>query len=122
MAQERPDSSPQALSGSSPQDHSSPSRSSFWAGVREFLLILSDFGMPLVAFGTGIYAFFFLFHLEMATELKAAFALALVLLGIGAQLWSYARTNPRVQPNEVRDQLDRMTELVERLVEKLTTR
>jgi membrane protein implicated in regulation of membrane protease activity len=87
------------------------------AGFRELLEIIRDYGMPTVAFGTGIYAFILALQVQMAPEFKAGVALALTLLGILAQLWVYSRENPRVQSDEVKEQLTRMTNLVERLVE-----
>lgn len=88
----------------------------FLGAFRELLAIIRDYGMPTVAFGTGIYAFISVLQLPMATEVKAGVALVLTALGLMAQLWVYSRENPRVQSDEVKDQLKRMTDLVERLV------
>ena len=99
------------------EDQTPKRQNGFLAGFRDLLEIIRDYGMPIVAFGTGIYAFLVVLRVPMAAELKTAVALALTLLGLLAQLWIYARENPRVQSNEVRDQLTRMTDLVERLVE-----
>jgi hypothetical protein len=93
------------------------STSQVFAPFRELLEIIRDYGMPIVAFGTGIYAFILVLQVQMAPEFKAGVALALTLLGILTHLWAYSRENPRVQSDEVRDQLTRMTNLVERLVE-----
>jgi len=92
-------------------------QSRFLVGLRDFLEIIRDYGMPTVAFGTGIYAFILVIRVPMAAEVKAAVAFAFTLLGIVAQMWVYARENPRTQSDEVREQLRRMTDLVERLVE-----
>jgi hypothetical protein len=86
------------------------------AWLREFLEIVRDYGMPTVAFGTGIYAFILVLQVQIAPELKAAVALSLTLLGLLAQLWVYSRENPRTQSQELVEQLKRMTDLVERLV------
>jgi hypothetical protein len=99
------------------KDQAPKRQNGFLAGFRDLLEIIRDYGMPTVAFGTGIYAFIEVLRLPMAAELKTAVALALTLLGLLAQLWIYSRTNPRVQSDEVKNQLQRMTELVERLVE-----
>jgi hypothetical protein len=85
--------------------------------LRYILEMIRDFGMPTVAFGTGIYAFFLVLHVPMAVELQTAVALALTLLGLLAWLWIYSRENPRVQSDEVREQLRRMNDLVEHLVQ-----
>lgn len=85
-------------------------------GLRYILEMIRDFGMPTVAFGTGIYAFILVLRVPMAVELQTAVALALTLLGLLAWLWIYSRENPRVQSDEVREQLKRMTDLVEHLV------
>lgn len=84
---------------------------------RELLKIIRDFGMPTAAFGAGIYAFILVLQVQIAPELKAAVAFVLTLLGLLAQLWVYSRENPRIQGDEVKEQLRRMTDLVERLVE-----
>lgn len=99
------------------KDQATKSQNRFLAGLRDLLEIVRDYGFPTVAFGTGIYAFILVLHVPMATELKVGAALALTLLGLLAQLWTYARENPRAQSEEVKDQLRRMTDLVERLVE-----
>ena len=88
------------------------------ARLRELLEIVRDYGMPTVAFGTGIYAFILVLQVQIAPELKAAVALSLTLLGLLAQLWVYSRENPRTQSQELVEQLKRMTDLVERLVVK----
>jgi hypothetical protein len=75
--------------------------------------------MVAVAFATGIYAIFLVLHIPIASELKVLIGLVLILTSMLAQLWSWARLHPRVQSDEVRDQLTRMTDLVERLTEQL---
>ncbi len=95
-----------------------PQRDYFLITFRGLLEIIRDFGMLTVAFGTGIYAFILLLQGPMAPEYKALVALALTLSAMLASLWSYARVHPRVQSEEVKDQLKRMTDLVERLIEK----
>jgi hypothetical protein len=74
--------------------------------------------MPSVAFGTGIYAFVLVLHSSISPELKAGVALILTMAGLAAQLWMYARHNPRTQSPEVTDQLARMTSLVELIVRR----
>ena len=92
-------------------------RNSLLSAFRELLEIIRDYGMATVAFGTGIYAFILVLQAQMAPEFKVGVALVLTVLGLAAQLWIYSREHPRVQSNEVREQLARMTNLVERLVE-----
>lgn len=101
-----------------PEQPQTPQRGSRFLDVfRELLEIIRDYGMATVAFGTGIYAFILLLQVQIAPELKAGVALVLTLLGLAAQLWVFSRDNPRVQSDEVKEQLARMTALVERLVE-----
>lgn len=99
------------------QKRSSGASSTFLEGLRYTLEMIRDFGMPTVAFGAGIYAFILVLKVPMAVELQTAVALALTLLGLLAWLWIYSRENPKVQSDEVREQLRRMTALVEHLVE-----
>jgi hypothetical protein len=84
---------------------------------RELLEIIRDYGMPIVAFGTGIYAFLSALQVQMAPEFKAGVASGLTLLGLLSQLWIYARENPRAHNDEVTNQLKAITDLVERLFE-----
>src|SRR5260370_33717391 len=92
-------------------------RNSLLSAFRELLEIIRDYGMATVAFGTGIYAFILVLQAEMAPEFKVGVALVLTVLGLAAQLWMHARLNPRKQSDEVREQLTRMTDLVQHLVE-----
>jgi hypothetical protein len=96
---------------------STPGPQNRLAGLRHILEMIRDFGMPTVAFGTGIYAFIIVLRVPMAVELQTAVALALTVLGLLAWLWIYSRENPKVQSDEVREQLRRMTDLVEHLVQ-----
>jgi len=72
--------------------------------------------MPTVAFGAGIYAALLVLQTQASVQLKAGIALSLTLVGLAAQLWVYARENPRTQSTEVSDQLARITGLVELIV------
>lgn len=91
-------------------------------GLRGILEIIVKYGLVAVAFGTGIYGCFLAFHFPIASELKLLVALVLVLSSMLGHLWMFARQHPRVQSDEVRDQLTRMTDLVERLTEQLLVR
>lgn len=93
------------------------SRNPVLSAIQQFLSIIVEFGMTTVAFGTGIYAFILVLHVNVAPEVKAGIALALTVAALVAQLWIFSRLNPRVQSDEVKDQLRTMTKLVERLVE-----
>ena len=70
------------------------SGSRFLDALRSLLEIIRDYGMPSVAFGTGIYAFVLVLHSSISPELKAGVALILTMAGLAAQLWMYARHNP----------------------------
>ena len=87
------------------------------SGFRKTLEIVRDYGMSTVAFGTGIYAFILVLQVPMAPEFKGGIALALTLMGLLSQSWVYAREHPRVQSDEFKDHLGRMTTLIERLVD-----
>lgn len=87
------------------------------SAIQQFLSIIVEFGMTTVAFGTGIYAFILVLHVNMVPEVKAGIAFALTVTALAAQLWIFSRLNPRVQSDEVKDQLRTMAKLVERLVE-----
>jgi len=87
------------------------------SAIQQFLGVIVEFGMTTVAFGTGIYAFILVLHLDVMPEVKAGIALALTTVALVAQLWIFSRLNPRIQSDEAKDQLRTMTKLVERLVE-----
>jgi hypothetical protein len=94
----------------------------FLSAVRQLLGIIVEFGMTTVAFGAGIYAFILFLHVNMAPEITIGVALVLMLAALVAQLWMFARLNPPVQSDEVKDQLSRMTRLVERLADNSSQR
>lgn len=114
---------PQDIQTTSSQLPSSQSKPNLiLSAVRQLLGIVVEFGMTTVAFGTGIYAFILFLHVTMAPEVKIGVALLLTLAAMGAQLWMFARLNPRAQSDEDKDQLSRMTKLVERLVDNSSQR
>src|SRR5438105_4059426 len=92
-------------------------RYAFLEILREILQIIRDYGLPTVAFGVGIYAFILILEVPGIPEVKAAVAGGLTLAGLFAQLWTYARVNPRIHSDEVSEQLARMTRIVERLTD-----
>lgn len=100
-----------------PSSEAVPPKSRLLGSFREFLEIIRDYGMPTVAFGAGIYSFVAIINENLATELKIVAAITMTSLGLFSQLWLFARSNPKVQSDEVRQQLSRMTDIVERLVE-----
>lgn len=86
--------------------------------LRQFLEVIRNYGMPIAAFATGIYAFIVvLISTAVTPEIKIGVALVLTVMGLVAQLWLLARFNPPVQAREISEQLERLTKLVEDLVQ-----
>lgn len=90
----------------------------------EVAKLVRDFGMPVIAFGMGIYVFWLV---VTATDLQSSYKLGvgvfLTISGLISQLWIHARENPitRKKSSDAQamdNQLDRLTTLVEHLVKK----
>lgn len=89
---------------------------SFMRGFENFLKIVRDYGMSTVLFGAGIYAFLMVINADVSNENNLIIASVLTVLGLFSQLWIYSRENPRQHNNEISDQLERMTKIVEKII------
>jgi hypothetical protein len=72
--------------------------------VPEAIDVIRHYGMPTIAFATGIYAFIVLLGDPTASDFKVGAAVVLIVVGLsallGPDLWQYSRDNPPVRDDK----------------------